>query len=1017
MESLFIRKPLDETETQGDLEMQILSWRGYDNNEHYTITFCGVSNNGNSIGVTVRDFKPFFYLKMPDSVSRSWNKAVYKTDYKTKQSSAWSKIDLFQEFCQYYIDNLEADEGLGECHVVVGDRKILYPFTDGKKFRFLKITLDTEEAKKRLYYKLKRQLTIPGVCNKDFFKPYEANLDPMLRFGHIREIPMAGWITIPKSCYTITQFYTRCQINLLINDSKQIIPMDKMDVSRLVIASFDIECDSCATRENNAHLYPEHKSKCRPVFPDFNNPKDQVKIICTTFKAANSDDIFKHAIVSGQTDEVPEADLLIRCDNEKELFSAWLDMIKKYDPDILIGYNIFGFDDRYMWYRMIKYKMRPAIDSISRLKNVNCSIMEKELVSSAYGTNFFEIFDIPGVYKIDLYVWMKKEEKLESYKLDNVAHHFLGLNKVDLPPLDLFYHMNGTPKQMQECITYCVQDTVLPIKLLEYRKILINLIQMATITRVPIDWLIIRGQQIKVFSQLCYECRKEGVLVPTNDSKKKEQEKFAGATVLKPKKGYYQDGVSGLDFASLYPSIMIADKLCYSTYIPQDDLHRYKSRTDLKIMNIAWSEQYDEDDPDKNLQSYSFNFVQNKDSILPRILTKLWTSRKVAKKEMKAAKQAGDTNLADVLNGKQLAIKVTMNSVYGFTGATNGFMPMKIIASCVTARGRQLIDQTKSFCESHYDCEVIYGDTDSCYVKFNGLDRNDPNYMKDLFDLSIKAADAVTAEFKKPIELEFEKVMMPLLLFNKKRYACKMWTNPDKPDYVDCKGIQIVRRDNCEYVREVSKKILDKIMYDNDIDAALQEASDSIVALLYDRVDSKKLLLSKTLRTGYKCSRCKEYDKTCKCEEGPKVNLPHFQLVKKMKIRNAIDIPQSGDRVPFFYISGGGLSSSRIEHPLYLNKINPEGQLCTPDVLYYLDRQLRQPIITLLELVMDDTSTLFENGPYGEEIIELRDAQKEIEKKYRLDVKRCPLMWNVFKRYFSAKGLAFKKIKIYNPEN
>jgi len=967
----FERPPVDVS-TDDDIEMQILTWRTGDFKEHYTINFCGVTKSGDTIGVTVTDFKPFFYLKTPTNLR--WTPAH------TRCFSNWCEKTLHENELN---TNVKIDSGL---------REVLYPFTDGKKFRFLKVTCREHSSMKKIYWKTKYKVNF-GILRYCQFEAYEGNLDPMLRFGHLRELNMAGWVRIPGGNYKLTD-YTKCQINIHVADSTLLQPYDSYETAQFSIASYDIECDSAETRDKNEHLYPQRKDKCRCVFPDYNNKRDAVKIICTTFKIVGTDKTLRHAIVWGETSDVPSADVLVRTDSERELFREWIKMCQVYDPDVLIGYNIYGFDDRYMYNRMTKlYGLGTEIANLSRIRWQNPTLKDSKLVTSAYGTNFFKIFDIPGVYKIDLYVWMKREEKLDSYKLNNVAKVFLGTSKIDLPPLDLFYYMNGTPDQMRDCVEYCVQDTKLPLDILEHRKIFVNLIQMANITRVPIEWLITKGQQIKVFSQLAYECRKDGILIPTGDDKKKEQEKFVGATVLDPIKGYYKQPIAGLDFASLYPSIMIADNLCYSTFIPEDKVALYKDRKDLDIFNIKW-ESVDEDE--KTIE-YSFHFVQNKQGVLPRILEKLWKSRKLAKKEMKNAKAVGDTNLADVYNGKQLAIKVTMNSVYGFTGATNGYMPMKIIASSVTARGRQLIDQTKSFCETNYDCEVIYGDTDSCYVKFNDGDPSDPNYMKDYFKLCEDAALAVTAQFKKPIELEFEKVMQPTLLFAKKRYACRVWTNPVTPDYIDCKGIQVVRRDSCEYVKQTSKRILAKIMEADDIPGAISEAEDCVSDLMYGNVEPNSLLLSKSLRTGYKCSRCHKLDSgeiptdVCRCPEGPRVNLPHVQLVNKMKARNAVDIPQPGDRVPYFFTKGVGLQAQRVEDPLYMNKTNPEGKLCPLDALYYLDHQLKKPIITLLELVMEDTSVLFENGPCGDTIEELQAEQKEMNKEYRAAQRQAKL--------------------------
>ena len=90
-----------------------------------------------------------------------------------------------------------------------------------------------------------------------------------------------------------------------------------------------------------------------------------------------------------------------------------------------------------------------------------------------------------------------------------------------------------------------------------------------------------------------------------------------------------------------------------------------------------------------------------------------------------------------------------------------------------------------------FDSEVIYGDTDSVMVKFGTEDR------AEAMRLGKEAAEFVSKKFISPIKLEFEKVYHPYLLMNKKRYAGMYWTNPDKADKMDAKGIETVRRDNC----------------------------------------------------------------------------------------------------------------------------------------------------------------------------------------------------------------------------
>lgn len=197
------------------------------------------------------------------------------------------------------------------------------------------------------------------------------------------------------------------------------------------------------------------------------------------------------------------------------------------------------------------------------------------------------------------------------------------------------------------------------------------------------------------------------------------------------------------------------------------------------------------------------------------ILEELITARKKAKQELAVAT---DPFVKAVLDGRQLALKISANSVYGFTGAQVGQLPCLPISSSVTAYGREMIEATKKYVLDkfnkdngyEFNSQVIYGDTDSVMVKFG------VSSIEEAMKLGKEAANYVTQYFVQPIKLEFEKVYCPYLLMNKKRYAGLFWTKPDKFDKMDCKGIETVRRDNCGLVKDVVQTCLNKLLIEKD---------------------------------------------------------------------------------------------------------------------------------------------------------------------------------------------------------
>jgi len=330
-----------------------------------------------------------------------------------------------------------------------------------------------------------------------------------------------------------------------------------------------------------------------------------------------------------------------------------------------------------------------------------------------------------------------------------------------------------------------------------------------------------------------------------------------------------------------------------------------------------------------------------KKGILPQILDELLAARKRAKKDMAAAT---DPMEKAVQNGRQLALKISANSVYGFTGAAVGQLPCVAIASSVTAYGRNLLLETRSFVEGKYtvangyshDAEVIYGDTDSVMVKFGAAT------VAEAMPIAQLAAEEVSKIFPRPIKLEFEKVYFPYLLMNKKRYAGLLWTQTDKYDKMDCKGLETVRRDNCLLVRRVVDTCLRKILIDRDVPSAIDYAKNTIADLLQNKLDISMLVISKSL--------AKSADDT-----GYTAKQAHVELAMRMKKRDPGSAPNVGDRVPYVIIQAakGAAAYEKSEDPVYVLDNN-----LPIDTEYYLTNQLSNPLTRIFEPIIPNPQTL-----------------------------------------------------------
>tara|TARA_B110000977_G_scaffold201886_1_gene299804 strand:- start:9167 stop:11956 length:2790 start_codon:yes stop_codon:yes gene_type:complete len=909
-----------------ELEFQCISWYAKDvslnadsdseteseTEKRYQISIFGRTNECASVCVHTF-FNPYFFVEIPDH---------------------WKNQDVAKFQTALKREMRQQQDSLKSINIV--ERKKFYGFTNFKTFKFVRIIFGTHQGYKRAMYILKKPL------NNMKFTMYEANIDPMLRFAHIQDIQMAGWIRIEKKKFSELKLKKHYVTNeYFVSSWRDVCASTNQSIAPIVQASFDIE-----TYSHDGGFPDPHDKGC-PVIQ-----------IATTLQRFGEATPYKRSLLSlGTCDHIENVENVeLQCfETESQLLEAWGKLVRGEDIDILIGYNIWGFD---LWYLHVRATMCDAVDffELGRVIGKESELKAASFSSCAYGDSDYQMVDTLGRFQIDLLVIMKREHKLTSYSLNAVSAHFLKDKKVDMPYKLMFEKYKGTSADRAEIAIYCIKDTDLPLALINKLAIVPNMVEMSKATWVPMSYLIERGQGIKVFSQILYQTRHEDMLVLTlNKTGNEVQEAYEGATVLQAMKGAYMDTpITGLDFASLYPTIMRAHKLCHSTYV-----------NDAAYDNIDGVEYITVD---------NHRFAQNSEGILPKMLRQLATNRKLAKKEMAKAEASGDKFLKAVYNGKQLAFKVSMNSIYGFCGALVGFLPCKPVASCTTSIGRGMIDHTKRLVEEWYPgATVVYGDTDSVMVRFDTGKERGQKALEKSFELGIEAAERISATFKAPIELEFEKVYWPYLLFSKKRYAGLMYTNPQKPDYIDAKGIQLVRRDNCPFVKRISQEVLDTIMYKMDTEGAIKIVQAAAKELLSYNVLCDDLVVSKSLRRISYVKNKREIPpakSSIQCNgfhlvhEYKNANLPHLVVAAKHEERESGSGPKSGDRVPYVFIDTGNpkdLQYTKAEDPVYVktNKIKL-------DVVYYLEHALKNPLESLFELFLDDPQdTLFAEALNG----------------------------------------------------
>jgi len=852
---------------------QALNWESRDVDDEHLISVFGRTKEGKSVCVTT-PFKPYFFIKLPKNATETSTRALY------------SKINACTENS---IDTYELVKA-----------KDLWGFQNNEKSIFMKLNFQSLQRMRRCDGKLRRPLRDETHPHK----VYEANLDPVLRFMHRTGIQSTGWMEIPPED-SVRSNLARVNIDLFCNNWRNLKAVECDEMAPFVVASFDIESYSSTGR-----------------FPDADIEGDAVFQIAFTLKRMNSDEIYdKTCLCYKKTDTNLDGCNIVNFETEKDLLMGFKAYVDKHDIDIITGWNIFGFDLEFIYKRAIVTGCPPEFFELGKLKDQVCEMVYKKLSSSALGDNLLKLLPMSGRFIFDLFHEVKKNYNLDSYKLDAVSEKFLGDHKIDMSPKEMFVRFREEdPVKLREVAEYCIKDTLLPHRLLDNLCTLLNLMEMAKATWVPIYYLCERGQQIKVFSQICRKAREKNFMVPTIRWGSTPHEQYEGATVLEAQTGAYYTPITALDFEGLYPSIMMAHFLCYSTLVLDP---KYDNLPGITYESFV-------------IEGKTYKFAQDVPCLIPEILAELKAFRKQAKKDM--AKATGQ--MKQVYNGKQLAYKVSMNSVYGFTGAGKGMLPCVPIAATVTCEGRHMIEQTKELVEREFEgAKVRYGDTDSVMVEFDMQGRTGQEALDYSWQLGEKAAEMCNELFKKPKNLELEKVYWPYILYSKKRYAAKMWTQGRdgqmKMDYIDVKGLQLVRRDNIPYVREVSKDILDIILESNDAQPAKDLAQRKAAELLDGRVPMNKLVLSQKLAESYK-----------------NTNLAHVKVRDKMREREPGSEPQPGDRVPYVLVKTekkGATQGDRAEDPGWVQRHGLD-----LDYDYYFNNKFMNPICDLLEPLVEN---------------------------------------------------------------
>lgn len=798
--------------------------------------------------------------------------------------------------------------------------------TQRKKFFFLKCYFSNKYAITNLVANIDKISEAFGHA----LHVHDDGANPTLQLVCMQNLLTCGWIkTGPIQVNEPQQ--TLCDQEYTVRWQNLEKVTNKINVPKLNIVSFDIEC----------------VSEDRTKFPNPKMPNDvcfQISLVFSNLESCGE----KHLFTMGSNVVVQHC--IVHCFNsEANLLVAFSKFLQQRQVQIILGYNIFMFDIPFLIERSKQLQCFEEFctqsmfaDHVSRVRDIKWS-------SSAYQTQHYTFLDSEGRVFIDLLPAIQKEYKLENYKLDTVAKHFLNESKEDLDVQSIFdCYYQFTPESLSLCGSYCVKDSILVAKLFNSLKLFYNLQGMANVCRVPIKTLLLYGQQIKVYSQIYQYCTSNGFTVEKPKYKLSVNEKYTGAYVFTPQPGIYEYVVP-FDFASLYPTTVIAYNIDYSTLVdPSDPID------DSLCHVMEWSDHFDCNHAIKKMCCIPrrFRFLKHPKGILPQIIDNLLTARRETRQLLKTEQ---DNLSRVVLNQQQLAFKVSANSMYGITGVREGMLPLMPLAMCITYMGRTNVLRAADIICKDFGGKIVYGDTDSNYIIFPHIDTNQ------LYSYADETSRLVSKQFPNPIFLEFENtIYKKFLIFKKKKYVYQK-LNSDMT--LDAKlgktGVLLVRRDTFEYLRSSYEETIHLLFSEKGrhINNVLDLMTSKFVSLLQRQVPLDQLFMTKSFNDfegSAKDGRLGHY-KVKMNEDGDNDEDASFyikqlpamcQLVHRMKTRG--DFKLQGNRLEYIILKNTcSKLGDRVEHKDYF--LNHQSELHV-DYGHYLDMMI-QPFDQILETV------------------------------------------------------------------
>lgn len=639
-----------------------------------------------------------------------------------------------------------------------------------------------------------------------------------------------------------------------------------------------------------------------------------------------------------------------------------VEIVRTHDPDILTGYEVHGSSWGYLIERArFKYDYN-LCDEFSRMKSQSHGRFGKE--ADRWGFNTTSTIRVTGRHMINIWRAMRGELNLLQYTMENVAWHLLHRRIPHYSWRTLTdWFKNGRQRDLGKVLSYYLGRTRVDIEILETNELIPRTSEQARVLGVDFFSVFSRGSQFKVESIMFRIAKPESfILVSPNKKQVGSQNALECLPlVMEPQSAFYNSPLLVLDFQSLYPSVMIAYNLCYSTFLGRIVNWRGTNKmgfTEYKRHQGLLRLLKDHINITPNGMMYTKPDIRK--SLLAKMLSEILETRVMIKSGMKQDRD--DKVLQQLLNNRQLALKLLANVTYGYTSASySGRMPCAEIADSIVQTARETLERAIAFIHSvdKWGAEVVYGDTDSLFIYLKGRTKDQA------FDIGTEIAKEITDMNPRPIKLKFEKVYHPCVLLAKKRYVGYKYESRDQavPEF-DAKGIETVRRDGTPAEQKIEEKALKLLFETADLSQVKSYFQAQCDKIMRGAVSIQDFCFAKEVRLG-------TYS-----DKGPPP--PGALISTKRMLEDARAEPQYGERVPYVVITGapGARLIDRCVAPEEL--LNSSH--CTLDAEYYISKNLIPPLERIFNLVGANVRQWYDEMPKVQRIRRI-DASSLAAKK------------------------------------